>query len=132
MGVLEGGAFAGALGGGTLGAGDTLGKVFSCTAFGGTVLGCRVLPGVLRFLAGVLGVFAGVLGGLPTDFGGRPNFFGGGLKSFSTSFSSVSSISDPRRCPGRDLFLFPRRAPPSSGLFCISVRGFTTAWNKVS
>ena len=131
MGVLEGGAFAGALGGGTLG--DTLGKVFSVTAFGGTVLGCRVLPGVLRFLAGVLGVFAGVLGGLPTDFGGRPNFFGGGLKSFSTStFSSVSSISDPRRCPGKDLFLFPRRAPPSSGLFCNSVRGLTTAWNRVS
>ena len=91
MGVLDGGAFAGALGRGTLG--DTLGKVFSCTAFGGTVLGCRVLPGVLRFLAGVLGVFAGVFGGLPADFGGRPNFFGGG----PTSFSSVSSISDPRR-----------------------------------
>jgi hypothetical protein len=44
----------------------------------------------------------------------------------------VSSISDPRRCPGRDLFLFPRRVPPSSGLFCKSVRGFTTAWNRVS
>jgi len=49
--------------------------VFSGTALGGTVMGCRVLSGVLRFLAGVLGVFTGVLGGLPADLGGHIDVF---------------------------------------------------------
>jgi hypothetical protein len=109
-GTVLGGAFIGVLGGGTLGV--TLGKVFSSTAFGGTVLGCMVMPGVLRFLAGVLGVFTRVFVGLPADLGGLKST----SSTLSTSFSSMSSISD----------------PPPSGLFRNSVRGFTTAWNRVS